>query len=224
MPELKNRMTRGKYSLDLANDIKRETLQLIHNFASYTTENILRHIDRMDVRDTGALHNSIRSVVHAQANGSAALVSFYMKEYAPYVEQAVGKYWGVDADLKKSRGVSHENIHAPESGFPPQPLTATFDNLPYRTMGKRAKSHEYHDALRQRTHKPRQFMTREINYQINRVSWKLLETLGNTMEIHVLDTIVEALDPQKTGNVWRALGYNITTFDSNNPNMQTMDS
>ena len=207
-------------SLDLANEINGQTLKLINAFATHTVDKIIDHIERLHVKDTGALRNSIRAVVHAQGVGKGALVSFFMTEYAPYVERALGRYYGVDSDLQDGRGIGYGMHEIPPMGYPPERSGTTFNTgaIPY----KPGKEHA-HDALREKTHRPRQFIVREINRQLESLSYRLLGEVGNTMEIHILDSIDDALNPLKTGNVWREQGFVIRTEDTAYPTGQTMD-
>ena len=161
----------------------KQALRIINYFAKDTIDKIFEHIERLDVRDTGALRNSIRAVVHANAGGNDALVQFFYIHYAPYVENALGRYWGVDSDIPDRKGVGIHNIDVP----PIQqvnygPMTATFKGLP-----------KAHSALRTATHRPRPFFNSEIRRQIERISYRLMRELGNNIEIHMLDLIGETL-------------------------------
>lgn len=188
--------------LDLNNQLTADVLRLIHYFAKDTTDKILEHIDRLAVRDTGTLRDSIRSTVMMNAGGNTALASFYFVEYAPYVEMAVGKYWGVDADLGKGVGVKKTNIDIPQVGAKGYgPLTASFSGLP----GGR------HGTLREKTHRPRPFLRIEINRQVERISWRLLEQCANTMEIHMFEAINQAAFPNVPGNIFTNEGFVETT-------------
>lgn len=46
--------------LDFGNELGKEELQLLHFFCKDTTERILRNVRKLDVRNTGALANSIQ--------------------------------------------------------------------------------------------------------------------------------------------------------------------
>lgn len=199
---------KNRIPTDIANDLDEEAMRLIRYFAQDTTEKIFEHIDRMDIRDTGNLRNSIKSTVMANAGGHSALVSFYYAYYAPYVEMALGKYWGVDADLGKGVGVRKTNID-----IPPIPhvgygkLTASFSGLPGGHHGK----------LREQTHRPRPFIRSEIMRQIDRISYRLLEHCTNTCEIRLLETLDECLMPNVPGNYWEKEGFKLdTAFVRNN--------
>ena len=200
------------------NTINKEFLRLMEYFAHDCVEKILQHIDALNVRDTGYLRSTIRSVVMANSGGNSAVVSFFMATYGAYVEQALGRYWGVDSDLKDGKGVGSENISAEFATDLNTPRNASFHGLPYKDGLSGA-----HDKLRQEKHKPRQFFTREINRQIERISYRLLAEIGNTMDIHVMDTIADCLTPTEKGNVWWTAGYVTTVYDSQNPTPQTVD-
>lgn len=201
-------------ALDINNYVNKEFLQLMNYFANDTVEKILEHIDRMGVKDTGALKSSIRGVVAANAGGNSAVVSFFMLYYAPYVERALGRYWGVDADLRKGEGVAGANVDvAPIGGVGYGAVGARFHDLPYAG----GYDHGMHDTLRQKTHRPRPFVMAEIRRQVERISYRLLAELGNTMEIHILDAIDEAFSPMGgEGNVWGKAGYKVR-YDTGGP-------
>ena len=181
-------------SNDLGEELYKKKIQLLHYFAQDTTEKILKHIDRLDIKDTGTLRNSIRSVVYANAGGDSQVVSFYMKEYGLYVERAVGKYWGVDNDLGKGIGVKGRDIEVPPvTSRDYGPLNASF-HLPV-------------NQRREETHRPRPFWKIEIKRQIERISYRLLEECLSTVEIHMLNAIDEALMPNVEGSIYRKEGF-----------------
>lgn len=154
--------------------IKKRTLQLVGYFVMDTLNKIFKHIDRLKIKNTGTLRESLKGVMMANSGGNVILVKFWYAYYADMVEMAVGKYRGVDADLGKGRGVKAENIHAPqieEQNY--DRLKATFSGLP---ANKR----------REETHRPRPFFRSEIRRQFERISWRLMGELGRIMEMHVL--------------------------------------
>jgi len=192
---------KDRAKLDINNELNEESMQLIHYFAEDTTDKILQHIDRLNVKDTGTLRSTIRSTVYYNAGSHSALASFYFAYYAPFVEQAVGKYWGVDNDLGAGVGVKSVNINAePIQSVGYGPLGATFSGVP---SNKR----------REATHRPRPFIMSEIRRQVERISYRLLEVCSNTIQIHMLNTIDDALMPDTPGNYWRKEGYRTLTRD-----------
>lgn len=157
------------------------TVKLIHYFARNTIEKIFKHIDKLDVRDTDALRNSIRSVVHTNASGSQALVEFFYLYYGECVEQAVGKYYGIDADLGKDRGVRSENIKAPEIASRDYgPLSASFSGVPK-------------NVRREQTHRPRPFLRSDIRREVEYTGWRLANKGGQLIEMHMVIGINDLL-------------------------------
>lgn len=198
-------MAVSKYAkLDLNNHLTADVLRLIHYFAKDTTDKIFEHIDRLDIRDTGTLRNSIKSMVMMNAGGNSALVSFYYINYAPYVEMAVGKYRGVDNDLGKGVGVKKDNITIPPiSGTNYGPMSASFSGVP-------------ENRRREETHRPRPFLRAEINRQIERISYRLLEECANTMQIHMFEAVSQAAFPNVPGNIFTNEGFVETSVSQNN--------
>lgn len=157
------------------------TMRILHFFVTDTVNKIFHHIDRLKIKRTSALRDSIKAVVHTNSGGNEALVQFFYLNYGDCVEQAVGKYYGVDADLGKGVGVKSENISAPEitgSGY--GAMTASFNGLPA-------------NARRERTHKPRPFLRSEIRRQVERVSFKLMKESGILIDIHITSLIGEEI-------------------------------
>lgn len=72
---------------------------ILHYFAKDTTERILGNFQRLDIssptnkkgrKSAGALYRSIFWRVYNAANGDSAVISFYFKHYATFVETGTG--------------------------------------------------------------------------------------------------------------------------------------
>lgn len=168
----------------LNHKLSQQASKLVNYFAKDTVEKILYHIDRLDIRDTNTLRNSIRAVVRKNAGGREALVTFFYTYYGDMVEQAVGRYRGVDADLPKGTGVKSKNIDIPpidKKGY--GPLRATFKGLPGG----------YHGKLREIYHRPRPFLRAEIYNQVDRITYRMLREQGDLIETHILSFVGEEI-------------------------------
>lgn len=167
--------------INLEQQFPLEAVRLIHFFAINTIEGIFRHIDRLKIKRTESLRNSIKSIVHTNAGGNQALVQFFYLYYGDCVEQAVGKYYGIDADLGEKRGVRSENIKAPEiNSLGYGPMKASFSGVP-------------DNARREQTHRPRPFLRSEIRHQVDYTSFKLLKNAGVLIDIHMANLIGDEL-------------------------------
>lgn len=167
--------------IDTQRDLSLVAIRRVHYFAIDTINKIFDHIDRLKIgrcaESTGALKSSIRSTVHTNAGGNEALVQFFYMYYGDCVEQAVGKYRGIDKDLGDGVGVKSKNIKAPQiEGVGYGPMTATFDGVS-------------DSPGRVRTHKPRPFLRSEIRRQVERTSYKLMEEAGLLIDIHMATLI-----------------------------------
>lgn len=173
--------------LNLANVVDKDTMRLLHYFAQNTTDRIFAHISRLRIHDTGALESSIRATVWNMAGGNSALVRFYFLSYAPYVEQAVGKYYGIDADLGPDTGVKSANISAPQIKSPSYTsMYGQMNGIPQRTATGRDRGE---------VHRPRPFLMSEIRYQLRSIQWRLLRELGYTASAHIIHDICDMFDP-----------------------------
>lgn len=205
--------------LDLANEWNDRTLELVHYFCQNCTDKILANIDRLNIKDTGTLRNSIEGVVRYNAGsgkGASALVLIYFATYGPYVEQAVGKYYGVDAALGKGRGIrSREMPYISEDPITSATYAPLHGNIsPAALQYYTDKQGNKQD--RGAKHRPRPFIRNVIRYEIERISFRLLEELGNTMEIHCLGAIVDAMDTDEQTPItdhlvklWDSLGFKV---------------
>lgn len=157
------------------------TVLEMHRFARKTVERIMEKIGRLKIQDTHALENSIKSTVHTNAGGNQAMVQFFYLYYGECVEQAVGKYYGVDRDLGIGRGVRSENIQAPEiTGVGYGPLKASFSGVPA-------------NARREQTHRPRPFLRSEIRRNVEYVGWRLMKNGAQLIDMHMVNDINELL-------------------------------
>lgn len=163
--------------IDLQRQLPLVAVRRIHFFAIDTINKIFEHIDRLGIRRTDALRSSIKATVHTNAGGNDALVQFFYLHYGDCVEQAVGKYYGVDADLGDKRGIRSENIKAPEiQGVGYGKMRGSFSGVP-------------DNARREETHRPRPFLRSEIRRQVDRTSFKLMEEAGILIDIHMASLI-----------------------------------
>ncbi len=163
--------------IDLERKFSSEVYIILHYFVVDTVGKIFDHIDRMNIYNTGALRDSIRALVHTNAGGNEALVEFFYWNYGDCVEQAVGKYYGVDKDLGKKVGVKSKNIQAPQiSTYGYSALKASFSGVPQ-------------NARREETHRPRPFLRSEIRRQVERISYKLMSEAGVLIDIHIANLI-----------------------------------
>lgn len=163
--------------IDLKRQFTAEEYLILHYFVVDTVDKIFQHIERLKIKRTGALKDSIKALVHTNAGGNEALVEFFYLNYGDCVEQAVGKYYGVDNDLGESVGVRSENIKAPEiQGVGYGSMSASFSNVPV-------------NARREQTHRPRPFLRSEIRRQVDRISLKLMREAGMLIDIHIAGLI-----------------------------------
>lgn len=163
--------------LGLDKEFTQETVMELHRFAQRTVNRIMEKIARLNIKDTGALMNSIKATVHTNAGGNQALVQFFYLYYGECVDQAVGKYYGIDADLGKGVGVKSPNIQAPPiSGAGYGPLTPSFSGIP-ATPG------------RVRTHKPRPFLRSTIQRSVDYVGWRLANVGAQLIDMHMVHDI-----------------------------------
>lgn len=157
------------------------TVLELHRFARRTVLRIMEKIERLKIKDTYALENSIKSTVHTNASGSQALIQFFYLYYGECVEQAVGKYRDIDKDLGEKTGVKSPNIQAPEIthvGY--GPLKASFKGVPKKPD-------------RERTHRPRPFLRSEIRRNVEYVGWKLANNGAQLIEMHMVIGIEDLL-------------------------------
>ena len=63
--------------LGLDKEFTQETVMELHRFAQRTVNRIMEKIARLNIKDTGALMNSIKATVHTNAGGNQALVQFF---------------------------------------------------------------------------------------------------------------------------------------------------
>lgn len=170
---------------NVSDAIAKKTIELVGFFVDDTLNKMLRHVDRLNIRNTNTLRNSLKGVMQTNSGGNVILVRFWHAYYAEMVEQAVGKYWGVDADLGKGRGVKAANIAAPPIDSADYgSMRATFSGLPDR-------------PVREKTHRPRPFFRSEIRRQAARISWRLMRDVGRLMEMHVVQVAEGALGSEE---------------------------
>lgn len=166
-------------------DMSHRAIQLIHYFARDTVEKILQHIQRMDIQDTHALRNSIKSVVHTNASGNQMLVQFFYLFYGDCVEQAVGRYRGIDSDLPKGQGLKSENVGAPQiTGRDYGAMQGIIKGVPATTPSGKNRG-DYH--------RPRPFLRSEIRRSVDRIGFRLMSQCGELISIHMINTIAEAI-------------------------------
>lgn len=177
--------------LDLGNVVDEEMMEILHYFAKNTIDRIFRHIERLGIKKhTGNLKKSIRATVSNMSGGNAALVNFFYINYGVFVEQAVGKYYGVDSDLGHKRGVKSVNIGAPEiTSYDYGPMKGIIRNIPPKNPEVKSRGGE-----RGAFHRPRPFLMSEIRYQLRRTQWRLLEQLGYTASAHLIKDIKDAFE------------------------------
>lgn len=177
--------------LDLGNVVDEEMMEILHYFAKNTIDRIFRHIERLGIKKhTGNLKKSIRATVSNMSGGNAALVNFFYINYGVFVEQAVGKYYGVDSDLGHKRGVKSMNIGAPEiTSYDYGPMKGIIRNIPPKNPEVKSRGGE-----RGAFHRPRPFLMSEIRYQLRRTQWRLLEQLGYTASAHLIKDIKDAFE------------------------------
>ena len=157
------------------------TVLELHRFAMNTVKRIMEKIQRLDIKDTGKLMNSIKATVHTNAGGKQALVQFFYLYYGECVEQAVGKYYDVDDDLGDGIGVKSMNIKAPEiAGVGYGPMKGTFSGVPS-------------NARREKTHRPRPFLRSEIKKNVAYVGYKLMKNGRQLIEMHMINDINDLL-------------------------------
>lgn len=185
-----------------------DTVKYIHYFAKDTLDKIFRHIDRMKIKDTGALRQSVKAVVHANAKGQTALVQIFYLYYGECVEQAVGRYWGVDSDLPKRTGLKSENVGAPaisQSGY--GAMEGIIKGVPDRVVGGKRRG-QYH--------RPRPYLRSEIRRQASRTAMKLMSHAAQLIEVRMIRdmegltglSVRNALDMQFGGT--RTMTYEMT--------------
>jgi hypothetical protein len=176
--------------LDLGNVVNEEMMEILHYFARNTIDRIFHHIERLDIKDTGALKKSIRATVSNMSSGNIALVNFFYINYGVFVEQAVGKYYGVDSDLGHKRGVKSVNIGAPEiTSYDYGAMKGQIKGIPERNPKVKSRGGE-----RGAFHRPRPFLMSEIRYQLRRTQWRLLEQLGYTASAHLIKDIKDVFE------------------------------
>lgn len=177
--------------LDLGNVVDEEMMEILHYFAKNTIDRIFRHIERLGIKKhTGNLKKSIRATVSNMSGGNAALVNFFYINYGVFVEQAVGKYYGVDSDLGHKRGVKSMNIGAPEiTSYDYGPMKGIIRNIPPKNPEVKSRGGE-----RGAFHRPRPFLMSEIRYQLRRTQWRLLEQLGYTASAHLIKDIKDVFE------------------------------
>ena len=188
--------------LNIGNVVNEEMLKLLHYFASNTTDRIFEHIKRLEIHETGQLKASIRATVQNMAGGNSALVSFYFLNYGVFVEQAVGKYFGVDEDLGAGRGVRAENISAPQITSP------TYGSMVGQIKGI-SKTYGEDKKPRGEKHRPKPFLMSEIRYQLRKIQWRLLSNLGYTASAHIIKDICNSFDPsgKSTEEFLKSIGW-----------------
>ena len=172
--------------LGLDKEFTQETVMELHRFAQRTVNRIMEKIARLNIKDTGALMNSIKATVHTNAGGNQALVQFFYLYYGDCVEQAVGKYRGIDNDLGDRQGVKSLNIQAPEiTGAGYGPLTPSFSGIPesIQTKGK----HE--GEFRGKYHRPRPFLRSTIQRSVDYVGWRLANVGAQLIDMHMVHDI-----------------------------------
>ena len=163
--------------IDLQRQFSLETVRMLRFFVTNTIDGIFRHIERLKIKNTGALKDSIKATIHTNAGGNEALVRFFYLNYGDCVEQAVGKYYGVDVDLGEGTGVKSRNIQAPEiTGVGYGAMTPSFSGIP-------------ETPARVRTHRPRPFLRSEIRHQVDYISQKLMREAGMLIDIRVAGLI-----------------------------------
>lgn len=177
--------------LDLGNVVDEEMMEILHYFAKNTIDRIFRHIERLGIKKhTGNLKKSIRATVSNMSGGNAALVNFFYINYGVFVEQAVGKYYGVDSDLGHKRGVKSVNIGAPEiTSYDYGAMKGQIKGIPERNPKVKSRGGE-----RGAFHRPRPFLMSEIRYQLRRTQWRLLEQLGYTASAHLIKDIKDVFE------------------------------
>lgn len=163
-------------------ELSKEAMKILHYFAVDTCTRIIRHIDRMGIKDTGALKNSIASTVYTNAGGNMTLVRFFYLHYAECVEQAVGRYYGIDADLPKDKGLSSENVGAPQiQGLGYGAMKGIIKGVPNPRKTEGGRTIDRGDW-----HKPRPFLSSEIKNSVERVSVRLMREVGNILDIRTM--------------------------------------
>lgn len=169
----------------LGKELSQKAIKIVHYFAVDTVERILNHIERMDIVSTHALKNSIRSIVHTNASGNQMLVRFFYLYYGECVEQAVGRYYGVDADLSEGTGLKSENVGAPQiEGKNYGAMDGLIKGVPaIRTTssGKVIHRGDYH--------RPRPFLRSEIRRNVERVGIRIMKECGELVSVHTMNSL-----------------------------------
>lgn len=172
--------------IDLQRQFSLETVRMLRFFVTNTIDGIFRHIERLKIKDTGALKDSIKATIHTNAGGNEALVRFFYLDYGDCVEQAVGKYYGVDVDLGEGTGVKSRNIQAPEiTGVGYGAMTPSFSGISETIQAKGKHEGEF----RGKYHRPRPFLRSEIRHQVDYISQKLMREAGMLIDIRVAGLI-----------------------------------
>ena len=63
--------------IDLKRQFTAEEYLILHYFVVDTVDKIFQHIERLKIKRTGALKDSIKALVHTNAGGNEALVEFF---------------------------------------------------------------------------------------------------------------------------------------------------
>lgn len=169
--------------------ITKETIKIVHYFAMDTVKRIINKIDVLDIKDTHTLKNSIAATVHTNASGNQSLVRFFYEWYGVCVEQGVGRYFGIDADLPHGTGLKSENVKAPRiSGIGYGAMETTIVGVPDKWYTKRGKP-----IFRGEYHKARPFLSSEIRRSVDAVSMRLMRDAGQLLSIHTMKSVANLL-------------------------------
>lgn len=189
--------------------LSKKTLEIIHYFAMDTVRHIIRKIDRLDIKDTHALRNSIAASVHTNASGNLTLVRFFYLFYGECVEQGLGRYYGIDADLPKGVGLRSGNVASPKiTGKDYKALTPDIRGVAdpwYTKRGRPIFRGDYHTV--------RPFLHSEIKRSIEYVSVRLMREADELLQINTMKDVASLLGKSQAAALAPFLGEGAVTVE-----------
>lgn len=186
---------------DWDNVESKELLQYLDWFCKNTTNKIFHRMDTLNVGKSGALRNSIRSIVYNNAGGNGAMVRFYYLAYGRFIEMALGHNRNSDRDLvsrdsngnRVVEGVKIRNRKVPAmTSWDTPPINVTFQGqtdsgISVGTTGKNSMGARVDRSL---YHKAKPFLMSSINAEMNRISVRIAEKIAFFGSIQLTQAVV----------------------------------
>lgn len=186
---------------DWDNVESKELLTYLDWFCKNTTNKIFRRMETLKIGKSGALRNSIRSIVYSNAGGNGAMVRFYYLSYGRFVEMALGHNRGSDKDLISHDATGEKVIEGVKIRNRDVPAMSTWDTpaLNVKFQGKTDSGISIgttglngHGAKVDRTryHKAKPFLMSSIKAEMNRISIRLAEKIAYFGAIQLTEAVV----------------------------------